>query len=85
MKYRVVTAFFVVVIFIGVAQSQVVVVQDGKIGPPPSDPEYCAAVEPLRPNFVLTKDTIVQGRVTDQTRAPFSKLSHRTQALHFAN
>jgi 5-hydroxyisourate hydrolase-like protein (transthyretin family) len=50
---------------------QVVVIgPDGKSGPPPSDPEYCAEVEPLRPNLILAADTAVQGRVTDQTTAP---------------
>ena len=61
-----------VAICIGAAQAQVVVVgQDGKNGPPLGSPEYCAGVEPLRPNLVLTIDTTVQGRVTDQTKAPF--------------
>ena len=64
--------FLQFVLWIGAAQGQVVVVgQDGKSGPPPGNPEYCAAVEPLRPNLVLPENTAVQGRVTDQTTAPF--------------
>jgi 5-hydroxyisourate hydrolase-like protein (transthyretin family) len=71
MKYRVAAAFCLLSMFIGAAHGQVVVVgQDGKSGPPPGSPEYCASVEPLRPNLVLTGDTSVKGRVTDQTRAP---------------
>jgi hypothetical protein len=45
--------------------------QDGNSGPPPGTPEYCASVELLRPNLVLTADATVQGRVTDQTTAAF--------------
>jgi hypothetical protein len=57
--------------FVGGLDGQVVVVgKDGKSGPPPRNPEYCAEVEPLLPNLVLTADTAVQGRVTDQTTAP---------------
>ena len=41
-------------------------------GSRPGSPEYCRAVEPLRPNLVLSGDTIVQGRVTDQTTAPLN-------------
>ena len=63
-KYSVAAAFLQVVLFIGTAHGQVVVVgQDG-------NPEYCAAVEPLHPNLVLTENATVQGRVTDQTNAP---------------
>jgi hypothetical protein len=57
--------------FVAAAGSQVVVVgKDGKIEAPPGDPEYCASVEPLRPNLILKQHTIVRGRVTDQTTAP---------------
>jgi hypothetical protein len=57
--------------FAAAAHGQVVVVgADGKSGPPSGSPEYCAAVEPLRPNLVLTVDTTVRGRVIDQTTAP---------------
>jgi hypothetical protein len=74
MKYGVAAAFGLLVIFIGAAHGQVVEVgQDGKTGPPTGNPEYCASVEPLRPNLVLTGDTTVQGRVTDRTRAPLKK------------
>jgi len=45
--------------------------QDGNSGPPPGTPEYCASLELLRPNLVLTADATVQGRVTDQTTAAF--------------
>jgi hypothetical protein len=63
--------FFLLWMFVGSAHSQVVVIApDGRIVPPPNDPEYCAAVEQLRPNLVLKADTNVQGRVTDQTTAP---------------
>ena len=72
MKFSVVAAFVQFAMFIGAAHSQVVVVEkDGKGGPPAGSLEYCASVEPLRPNLVLTADTTVQGLVTDQTRAPF--------------
>jgi hypothetical protein len=58
-------------LFVGSAYCQVVVTgPDGRSGPPPNNPEYCAGVEPLRPNLVLTADTNVRGRVTDQTTAP---------------
>jgi len=67
MKYNVAAAL--VVLCIGAAHGQVVVVgQDGKSGPPPGNPEYCESVEPLRPNLVLTEDATVQGRVTAQGR-----------------
>lgn len=57
--------------FVGAAECQVVMIgPDGQSGPPPSDPEYCAWVESLRPNLILKEDTTVQGRVTDQTTAP---------------
>jgi hypothetical protein len=63
--------FFLLWLLIGSAQGQVVVIgADGRSGPPPNNPEYCAAVEPLRPNLVLTANTNVRGRVTDQTAAP---------------
>ena len=71
MKYSVTAAFVQFVLFIGTAHCQVVVIgQEGKSGPPPGNPEYCACVEPLHPNLVLTADSIVQGHVTDQTNAP---------------
>lgn len=72
MKSSVISATFVLFgIFLGAADSQVVVIgKDGKAGPPSSDPEYCAWVEPLRPNLILKKETMVKGRVTDQTTAP---------------
>ena len=70
MKYRVAAAFVQFVLFIGAVHGQVVVIDHGKAVPPDGSPEYCASVEPLRPNLVLTADTTVQGRVTDQTRAP---------------
>ncbi len=71
MKYSVATAFVHLVLFIGTAHGQVVAVgQDEKSGPPPGSPEYCASVEPLHPNLVLTADATVQGRVADQTNAP---------------
>jgi competence protein ComEC len=41
-------------------------------GRPPNNPEYCAAVEPLRPNLILTANTNVRGpdkRVGKKTRA----------------
>jgi hypothetical protein len=63
--------FFLLCLSVGSAHSQVVVTgPDGKSGPPPNDSKYCSAAEPLRPNLVLTADTNVQGRVTDQTTAP---------------
>ena len=73
MKPLVISASFLLLgMFVGAADSQVVVIgKDGKSGPPPSDPEYCACVEPLRPNLILKEDTAVKGRVTDQTTAPF--------------
>ena len=68
---KAVLTFFLLWLFAGSAHSQVVVIgPDGKSGPPSNNPEYCAAVEPLRPNLVLTADTNVRGRVTDQTTAP---------------
>ena len=71
MKYSVTAAFLQFVLFIGTAHGQVVVVgQDGKSGPPPGNPEYCASAEPLRPNLVLAENATVQGRVSDQTNAP---------------
>ena len=58
-------------LFASAAQGQVVVIgPDGKSRPPSGNAEYCATVEPLRPNLVLTADTNVQGHVTDQTTAP---------------
>ena len=33
--------------------------------------EYCDDVEPLYPNLVLTRDTKITGRITDQTMEPF--------------
>jgi len=72
MKCSVAAAFVQFVLCIGAAHGQVVVVgQDGKGGPSPVNPEYCASVESLRPNLVLAADATVQGRVTDQTTAPF--------------
>jgi hypothetical protein len=63
--------FFLLWLFVGSAHSQVVVTgPDGRSGAPPNNPEYCAAVEPLRPSLILTADTNVRGRVTDQTTAP---------------
>jgi hypothetical protein len=47
-------------------QSDIVVITE----PFPSDAKYCAAVEPLRPNLVLTRDTAIRGRVIDQSGAP---------------
>lgn len=71
MKCRVAACSLQFVMLIGAAHGQVVMVgQEGKGGPPKGSPEYCASVEPLRPNLVLTGETTVQGRVTDQTRAP---------------
>jgi hypothetical protein len=64
-------ACFLLCLFVGSAHSQVVVIgPDGRSGPPPNTPEYCASVEPLRPNLVLSEDTNVRGRITDQTTAP---------------
>jgi hypothetical protein len=58
-------------LFAAAALSQVVIIgANGKSGPPPGTPEYCADVEPLRPNLVLWVDTTVRGRVIDQTTAP---------------
>jgi len=72
MKCAVLSATFVLLcLFVAEAHGQVVVIEpDGKSGPPSGNSEYCAAVEPLRPNLVLTVDTNVRGRVTDQTTAP---------------
>ena len=72
MKWAIVnTAFILLWLFVGSTHSQVVVTgPDGRGGPPPKNPEYCAGVDPLRPNLVLTADTNVRGRVTDQTTAP---------------
>jgi hypothetical protein len=57
-----------------VTAAQVVQVgADGKRGIPRSTPEYCSQVEPIRPNLMLIGDIRVQGRVTDQTNAPFRK------------
>jgi hypothetical protein len=54
------------------AHAQVVVVgPDGKTGPPPSTPEFCSQVEPIRPNLKLRDDTNVRGHVSDETMAPF--------------
>jgi len=65
------TTFFLLWPFVGSAHSQVVVTgPDGKSGVQPNNPDYCAAVEPLKPNLVLSADTNVRGRVTDQTTAP---------------
>ena len=49
----------------------VVASPDGPSGPPPSTPEYCSEVEPIRPNLKLRNDTTVRGHITDQTTAPF--------------
>ena len=71
MKYRFTAASVQFVLFIATGHGQVVVVgQEGKSGPSLGSPEYCASVEPLHPNLVLTADATVQGRVTDQTNAP---------------
>ena len=71
MRCAIATHAFLVYLFVGWAHSQVVVIgPDGRSGPPPNNPEYCAAVEPLQPNLVLSVDTNVRGRVTDQTTAP---------------
>ena len=62
---------FLLWLLVGSAHGQVVVIgPDGMSGPPPNTPGYCASVEPLRPNLVLSADTNVRGRVTDQTTAP---------------
>jgi len=72
MKYRVAAVLVHLAMLVVAAHSQVVVVEkDGKVRPPDGSPEYCASVEPLRPNLVLTVDTTVKGRITDQTKAPF--------------
>lgn len=74
MTYRIVAAFVLFLLFIGAAHSQVVEVgKDRKSGTSSGSNEYCASIEPLRPNLVLTADATVQGRVTDQTSAPFKK------------
>jgi hypothetical protein len=66
-----VPVFFLLCLGVESARSQVVVTgPDGKSGPPQSDSAYCAAGEPLRPNLVLTTNTNVRGRITDQTTAP---------------
>src|SRR5258708_39805903 len=66
--------FFLLWLFVGSADSQVVVTgPDGRSGAPPNNPEHCAAGEPLRPNLILTADTNVPGRVTDQKTAPLKK------------
>jgi len=72
MKSHIVGAAFLLFgMFAAVLDGQVVVIEkDGKSGPPPGSPEYCAEVEPLRPNLVLTRDTTVRGRLTDPTAAP---------------
>lgn len=71
MKHRVTAALVHFALLIGTAHGQVVVVgQDGKSGSPSGDLEYCASVEHLRPNLVLSADATVRGRVTDQTSAP---------------
>jgi hypothetical protein len=63
--------FLLLWMFVGSAHSQVAVIgSNGRSGPPPNNPEYCAAMEPLRPNLILTADTNVRGRVTDQTTEP---------------
>jgi hypothetical protein len=54
------------------AHGQTVVVgPDGKTEPPPSTPEFCSQVEPIRPNLKLRDDTNVRGHVSDETTAPF--------------
>jgi hypothetical protein len=71
MNYAVASVtLFLLCLFAGAAHTQVVVIgPGGKSGPPPGDSEYCAAVEPLRPNLVLKVDTTVRGRLTDQSTA----------------
>ena len=69
-------AFFLLWLFTGSALTQVIVTgPDGRRGSPPNSPEYCATVEPLRPNLILTANTNVRGHVIDQTTAPL-KNSH---------
>jgi hypothetical protein len=72
MRWAAVSATFLVLcMFAATAYGQVVVIgPDGKSKPPSGNPEYCAAVEPLRPNLVLALDTTVRGRVIDQTTFP---------------
>ena len=62
-------------LLIGCVFTAAQVVQVGADGKsvPRATPEYCSQVEPIRPNLIVIEDTRVQGRVTDQTTAPFRK------------
>ena len=54
------------------AQAQVVTV--GPASPAgPSHRQYCEQVEPLQANLVLTAETNINGRITDETTEPFRK------------
>jgi hypothetical protein len=68
---RIVLALLIGCVF--TAAQVVQVGADGKRGVPRATPEYCSQVEHIRPNLMLIGDTRVQGRVTDQTTAPFRK------------
>jgi hypothetical protein len=73
MKCATATAILSVLTFslLNGTHSQVVAAgPDGKSGPPPSSPDYCSQIEPIRPNLKLRDDTTVRGHVTDQTTAP---------------
>jgi hypothetical protein len=71
MNWRLAATLLFFGMFVGAANTQVVLIgRDDKTATSPGSPDYCAAVEPLHPNFVLSKDTTVQGHITDQTTAP---------------
>jgi hypothetical protein len=54
-------------------RSQTVILDsNGRRYPLPSSAEECAPWEPLKPNLVLSSDTVVHGTLRDQTKAPFS-------------
>jgi hypothetical protein len=68
---RIVLAWLIGCVF--TAAQVVQIGADGKGRVPRTTPEYCSQVEPIWPNLLLVGDTRVQGRVTDQTTAPFRK------------
>jgi hypothetical protein len=72
MKGSVIAAALLLAV-LGSGYSQVVVIgPDGKSGPPPATREYCLSMETIAPNLKLAQDTVVRGKISDQTTAPFA-------------
>jgi hypothetical protein len=58
---------------LGRAHGQVVVIDpDGKSGPPPATRENCLSMETIAPNLKLAQDTVVRGKISDQSTFPLA-------------